>query len=361
MGTENPKKRGTRGRLVTFELKPINPIDYPGWDDLILSTPNYSFFHSSSWAKVLSESYSYTPSYFMLMNHERALTIVPLMEVKSVLTGRRGVSLPFTDYCEPISHEAVAFREVMSHILRYGKEWGWRSLELRGGGPPSESAVPSIHYLRHVLTLCRDIEQLYSQFKESTRRNIKKGLSGEVEIQRDESLESLRAFYRLNVLTRRQHGLPPQPYSFFKKVHEHILSKGMGFVTLASFKDKAIAGGVYFYWGGKAIYKYGASDRRFRPLRANHLVMWEAIRWCAQQGFGEFCFGRTEMGNQGLRQFKSGWGVEERVVSYYKYDMARSAYVVEHERMNRTHHRILRQMPIPLLRAVGSLLYRHVG
>lgn len=346
---------------MTFELKPINPIDHPGWDDLILSTPNYSFFHSSSWAKALSESYSYTPAYFMLMNHEKPLAVVPVMEVKSVLTGRRGVSLPFTDYCEPIYHEPVPFREMMEGMIQHGRKRGWKSLELRGGEAPSEDAFPSIHYLRHALNLSGDIDQLFSRFKESTRRNIRKGLSGEVEIQRDDSLESLRAFYRLHVLTRRQHGVPPQPYFFFKKVHEHILSRGMGFVVLASFKKKRIAGGVFFYWGGKAVYKYGASDRRFRPLRANHLVMWEAIQWCAQRGFREFCFGRTEMGNQGLRQFKSGWGVEENVVPYYKYDMDQGTYVAEHEKMTPTHHRILRQMPIPILKAVGSLLYRHVG
>jgi hypothetical protein len=346
---------------MTFELKPINPMDYPNWDDLILSTPNYSFFHSSFWARVLSESYSYTPTYFMLMNHERPLAIVPAMEVKSVLTGRRGVSLPFTDYCEPLLRGSFPFNEVMDNILRYGKEWGWRSLELRGGRAPSEKAIPSIHYFRHTLNLSPDTDLLFARFRESTRRNIKKGLSEGIEIRQDHSLESLRAFYRLNALTRQQHGLPPQPYSFFKKVHEHILSKGMGFVMLACFKDKVIAGGVFFHIGGKAIYKYSASDRRFWHLRPNNLVMWEAIRWCAQRGFREFCFGRTEMGNQGLRQFKSGWGVEERVISYYKYDMDQGTYVAEHEKMTPTHHRILRQIPIPLLKAVGSLLYRHMG
>lgn len=346
---------------MAFELKPVNPIDYPGWDDLILSMPGHSFFHSSSWAKALSESYSYAPAYFMAMNHEKPLAIVPLMEVKSILTGRRGVSLPFTDYCAPLLNGPVPFQEVTANIVRYGKKWGWSSVELRGGSAPSEEAIPSIQYLRHTLALSPDKDLLFSKFNESTRRNIRKGLSAGIEIQQDHSLESLRAFCRLNALTRRQHGLPPQPNSFFKKVHEHILSKGMGFVALASFKKKKIAGGVYFCWGGKAIYKYGASDRRFWPLRANHLVMWEAIQWSARRGFGEFCFGRTEMENHGLRQFKRGWGGQEEVISYYRYDMARGAFLPEPKKIAPGHHWILKRMPIPILKAFGSLLYRHMG
>jgi len=48
---------------------------------------------------------------------------------------------------------------------------------------------------------------------------------------------------------------------------------------LASHKGKNIASAVYFHFGDKAIYKYGASDRKYQHLRANNLVMWEAIRW----------------------------------------------------------------------------------
>lgn len=61
---------------------------------------------------------------------------------------------------------------------------------------------------------------------------------------------------------------------------------------LASFKGTIIAGAIYFHFGEKAVYKYGASDVKYQQLRPNNLVMWEAIRLYCQNGYKSFCFGR---------------------------------------------------------------------
>jgi lipid II:glycine glycyltransferase (peptidoglycan interpeptide bridge formation enzyme) len=175
------------------------------------------------------------------------------------------------------------------------------------------------------------------------------------------SVESVREFYRLNCLTRREHGLPPQPYYFFKKIYEHIISKNLGIVVLAEYKNKNIAGAVYFHFGDKAIYKYGASEKKYQHLRANNLVMWKAIKWHSQNGYKSFCFGRTEPENKGLKQFKSGWGAKESRIFYYIYDLSKGAFVQNSSRVTGFHNKIFSHMPIPLLKMSGSLLYKHMG
>jgi lipid II:glycine glycyltransferase (peptidoglycan interpeptide bridge formation enzyme) len=94
----------------------------------------------------------------------------------------------------------------------------------------------------------------------------------------DNSWQSVETFYRLNSITRKHHGIPPQPKKFFKKIFEYIISARKGFVVLALQQGKPIAGAVYFLFGSEAIYKYGASDKEYQPLRPNNLVMWEAIK-----------------------------------------------------------------------------------
>jgi len=49
-----------------IELKIVNPLNYEGWDDILISNQDDAFFHSSIWAKVLYESYQYHPVYFTL-------------------------------------------------------------------------------------------------------------------------------------------------------------------------------------------------------------------------------------------------------------------------------------------------------
>ncbi|MEW6405414.1 MAG: methicillin resistance protein, partial [Chloroflexota bacterium] len=74
----------------------LDPLVLPEYDALLLATPGHSFFHSSLWARVLSDSYGYRPVYFASMSEGRFNALMPVMEVKSVLTGLRGVSLPFS-------------------------------------------------------------------------------------------------------------------------------------------------------------------------------------------------------------------------------------------------------------------------
>ncbi len=327
---------------------------------MLLSARGHSFFHTAEWARVLSGAYSYTPLYFSVLDNGRLLALIPVMEINSVFTAKRGISLPFSDYCEPIIAERGLFSVVFNRMIRYGKKAGWKVVELRGGRGMLQG-VASSYFFSHTLDLTRDEEGIFSKFRSNTKRNIKKAMKEGVCVEICNSPESIKQFYRLNCLTRKEHGLPPQPYSFFRKLHEEVISRDMGFVALASYKGQKIAGAVYFRFGDTAMYKYGASDRRFQHLRANNMVMWESIKWHAEKGYRRFCFGRTEPENKGLRVFKSGWGGEEKVICYYKYDLRKEDFVCNGARAGGLRRRILKRMPVPLLQAAGTVLYKHMG
>ena len=47
--------------------------------------------------------------------------------------------------------------------------------------------------------------------------NIKKALKEGVEVQLHNSFESVKSFFKLNCMTRKRHGLPPQPFKFFNR------------------------------------------------------------------------------------------------------------------------------------------------
>jgi len=118
---------------MQLELEIINPIKYSGWDDLLSSNQECTFFHSSAWARVLHESYQYSPLYFTVFDNGKLLALLPVMEVRSILTGCRGVSLPFTDHCEPILSEGLELEDIIDHLLKHASGRGWKFVELRGG------------------------------------------------------------------------------------------------------------------------------------------------------------------------------------------------------------------------------------
>jgi hypothetical protein len=339
----------------------IDPLQYPGWDELLLAHPRHSFFHTSHWARVLHDSYGYRPRYVAVIGQKRLSACIPAMEVKSLLTGSRGVSLPFTDYCEPVAPDRAIYQGMLDFLKAQGEREQWRYLELRGGADLLGDAPSSASYYRHVLELSTSTDKLYADLKDSTRRNIKKAQRDGVVIARSRELDAVRTFYQLHCKTRKKHGAPPQPASFFERLYDHVIRPGHGQVVLAAHLGRIIAGAVYLHFGSEAVYKFGASDSNYLHLRPNDLIMWEAIQGYCKDGYGRFCFGRTETDNEGLRQFKSGWGAGEKVVRYFKYDIRRKEFVAGKATHAGISSMIFRRMPDPLLRLAGAMLYRHMG
>jgi len=341
-------------------LQTTSPVEYSDWDDLLLTNSQADFFHTSAWAKVLSETYRYTPLYFTKEENGSLASLIPLMEVDSFITGRRGISLPFTDYVPIITDKNYDKDVYKEYLIRFGKKAKWKHFELRGDLKGFEEKTAFSSFINHYLELSKDQNEIFKSFKSSNRRNINKAIKEGINIDNKNIFQSVKEFYRLNCITRKTHGLPPQPWSFFKKIFEHIISKGKGFVVLASYENMVIAGAMYFLFKDKVIYKYGASDRRYQSFRANNLVMWNAIKWSCQNGFKKFCFGRTEQNNTGLLQFKRGWGAKEKPIRYYRYDLIKDSMVTKSGKI-KSSYKVFEKMPLLLLRIAGILLYRHVG
>lgn len=295
------------------------------------------------------------------------------MEVNSILTGKKGVSLPFTDYCEPIIDGNISFFDIFNQLIDLGKNWDWKRIELRGGQKflsdtsfspssfPFCSPAPAYFFYLHTVDLTKGERELNLGLRESTRRNIKKAQNSGVTVEFSKAWRAMESFCRLNSLTRKRHGLPPQPKKFFKNFFEDVIAMGEGIIALASYRGKVIAANIFILFGKKAIYKYGASDLNFQNLRANNLLMWESIKWLLENQYESLSLGRTELKNQGLRQFKNGWGAEESSISYYSYDLKKGDFIPPNHDLANWQKWIFSKLPIPILNYFGSLLYRHAA
>lgn len=346
-------------RPASVAVQPVNPAHCKDWDRAVARHPGHSFFHSAAWAAVLERTYSFTPAYFAINNGDGIESLLPLMEVDSWLTGRRGIGLPFTDNCYPLSSDPESFQRLVGSAVEFGRARGWRYIEFRGGNGLFAAASPSLSYYSHTLDLLKDEDAMFARLGASARRAVRKALKSGVTVEISRSLEAVRAFHSLQCKTRKLHGLPPQSFAFFRNIYEQVLTQNMGVVVLARHQGQVIAGAVHFHLGSQAIYKYGASDRSFQHLRGNNLVMWEAIKWHARNGSTILDMGRTSLANDGVRRFKIGWGVEEKTMEYVKYDLRRNRFVSEADESFGWYNWFFQVMPIALSRMVGAVLYRH--
>ena len=338
----------------------INPLTDDIWDSLVTARSDHSVFHRSAWARVLADTYGHRPFYLKIIVNGADSALVPLMEVRSPLTGRRGVSLPFTDFAGPLWIEPRQEPAVYQALRALALERKWKHLELRGGLSP-ESAVGSFRtYRGHEINLSCGISKMARQFPASTRRSIRRAERSGLTITISRDPRAMLEFFKLHGLTRRRHGLPPQPYAFFEAICNHLLAPGLGEIVLAKNAGTAVAGAVFIHSGGRAIYKFGASDSNHWDLRPNHGVMWSAIQYLTELGCQSLHFGRTSNDDTGLLRFKQSWASAETTLSYFRYHISKQSWISDANQPVQCLPLVFGHLPISLNRIVGSLLYPHL-
>jgi hypothetical protein len=249
---------------------------------------------------------------------------------------------------------------VRDRLVRFARERRWKHLEIRGGKSFQSTSSSATKFYGHTLDLRRRSEEMVSCFDSQVRRAIRKAERSNVSALVARNRQAIDGFYRLHVQTRRRHGLPPQPASFFVNIYEHIIKPGLGFIVLARRGSRPIAAAVFFRFGKNAVYKYGASDKRFQEFRANNLVMWQGIQLLARTGVEKLHFGRTESENDGLRRFKLSWNTQEETIDYFRVDPSGRPCLTPVRRDTGLHKRIFGRLPLMFNRLAGSILYPHL-
>ncbi|MDA7640735.1 GNAT family N-acetyltransferase [Opitutaceae bacterium] len=343
------------------QISIFNPLERSDWDALVSRFPQCSFFHTCAWLKVLNETYGYLPVAIALTDQNTTIALTVFMEVDSWITGKRGVSLPFTDECQTLLLDEGDLPLLLDQVYALAVKRNWKSLETRSAPGLEKNALPSLVHYTHKLSLNPGSKSLFSQFSTSNRRAIRKAEDSELSIDQEPSLENLSSFYNLTCLTRKRHGMPPQPWKFFQAIHEQILTQGLGSIFLAIHKSKPIAGALFLQHKQNAIYKFGASDESFQAMRPNNFVMWNAIKSFAQNGCQQLDFGRTSLGNKGLRRFKLGWGSSEQTIPYIRRNIQSHVIETISDRTEGWYKHIFKILPTPLSRLAGQILYKHVA
>ena len=241
----------------------------------------------------------------------------PCWKSLASLTGRRGISLPFSDFCSPLFFDDSARSFLLTELSHLARAKNWKFFELRGGPTPQATAIPSAIFYGHQIELHHGAEQLFGHLASSVRRAIRKAAKNFVVAEISRTPESLSVFYQLHLRTRRRHGLPPQPFKFFLNIQKELIDNNLGFVVLARAASRAVAAAMFFRSGTTALYKYAASDERYQQLRGSDLVLWEGIQFLIKTGSQSLHLGRTSLDNSGLRKFKLGWAVTEQMLHYF--------------------------------------------
>jgi hypothetical protein len=332
------------------------------WPELLKRHPSASVFHTAGWLEALRRTYGYAPVAFTTSPPGAELgNAVVLCRVSSWLTGRRLISLPFCDHCEPLVSGAEELEEICGALKRDAEAENWKYIELRPRvarpGPETGFQKGREFYL-HGLDLQASEEALFRSFhKDCVQRKVRRAEREALTCEEGRSEPLLSKFYQLQLLTRRRHQLPPQPLEWFRNLCD-CLGESLT-IRVASKNGQPVAGILTLRFKDCLVYKYGCSDNRFHNLGGMALLFWRAIREAKQAGALYFDMGRSDCDNAGLLTFKEHWGCTRSLLSYWTYP-ARVSQSDEDAWQARFAKRIFARLPDRFLIAAGKTLYRHI-
>jgi CelD/BcsL family acetyltransferase involved in cellulose biosynthesis len=334
----------------------------PSWVNFVAKHPKSTPFHHPGWARVVANCYGFRA--FALATRDVTGAIragLPMVEIRHLRGGPRWVSLPYTDYCPPLASAEQDQQDLAAALQRATCTAAVREIEVRG--PLAGGSAVGATALRHVLALSRDPAEVYAGFHRSqVQRNIRRAEREGLTVRQATRPEDLvDTFYQLHLRTRRRQGVPVQPRRFFRLLWENVISTGLGSVLIVETSARPIAAAVFLAWNGTVIYKFGASDASTWSLRPNHLLFWHAIRVACENEYRWFDFGRTDAGQEGLRNFKLSWGAAEEPLVYRTLGGRPEPASAAEGMATRVLGPVIRHGPLLLCRAVGETLYRYVA
>jgi len=337
----------------------IDPVRDPRWAALVESHPRSSVFHSTRWLRALQTVYGYEPVAVTTCPPGASLTNgLVFCRIRSWLTGRRFVSLPFSDHCEPLVGGPDDLDVMLLHLKQDLDKRKWQYVEIRPltHRPGCHVGLEeSLIYRFHRLDIRRSAQELFHDFhKDCVQRKIRRAEREALTYEAGNSEALLQKFYKLLVITRRRQYLPPQPLAWFREL---VAAFGDDIkIRVASKEDSPVASILTLSHKKIVVYKYGGSVASLNKFGGMTLLFWKTIQEAKDKGFEELDMGRSGTDNPGLIAFKEHWRATGTELSYWTYpprpQVPRSTW---HRSLP---HRFVQASPDSVLEAVGTLLYK---
>jgi hypothetical protein len=349
--------------LNVYQTDPTKDVR---WTELIQRHPRASVFHTVEWLQALHRTYGYEPVAFTTSPPTGELKNgLVFCRINSWLTGRRLVSLPFSDHCEPLCDSPEDVNFLIRYLQAALDHQEWKYLEIRpvtwNLGPTSEriGCLPAARYFLHTLDLRPDLNEVFRGLdKDSVQRRIRRAERAGLIEKCGRSEDLLKDFYSLFVVTRSRHHVPPVPYGWFQNLIQ-CLGKALE-IRVAYQQETPIAAILTLRFRDIVYYKYGCSDAHFNKCGATPWLLWRAIAAAKSQGANDFDLGRTQEDHTGLLAFKNHWVPRPRRLVYWQFPFISSLDSVEGWKLKLA-KRCFSYMPAKLLTIVGKLIYRHIG
>ncbi len=289
-------------------------LEDKAWDQTLSRLPDGAeLLQSGLWRKIaLAENRIVR----RLAWQKKGVPVVLAQILESSRVGFKFWYLPRGPICLQPDQAEIAWPQVIADLKTQARRAGVIALRFE----PENWFLPSDIFGRPLkpvqpakslfLDLSKSQEALWAQMHPKTRYNIRLAEKKGVEIYRGCKSELSSFLQLLQATTKRDHFRGHNPAHY-----QHLLAEGEPAIELwlARREGKIIAGGIFSFYQGRAVYLHGASADAERQYMAPHLLQGQMILRAKEKGCRYYDFyGIDEQKWPGVTRFKRGFGGEER-------------------------------------------------
>jgi len=325
------------------------------WDTLVEGDPHGTFCQLSGWADVMKDGLGHRVIQLEARDAEGVLRgVLPLVRVRSLLSGSSLISMPFLNYGGPVGTSEARDR-LLARAVEIAEKERIDVLEIRTRGQVAWPLPSTPTKVMTLLDLPDTVEALWSEtFRAKLRSQIRRPIKEGMKLRA--GADQLDAFYTVFKRNMRDLGTPVLSRRFFESLRATFPDEAL--FTAVYHGDTPVAGGCGILWRGEFEITWASSLREFNRMSPNMLLYAGTMEEVIRRGGDVFNFGRSTPGG-GTHRFKRQWGGRDLPLPWMvRSHRAAGAGTRPAGRAHELAAGAWQKMPLPVADRLGPLLAR---
>lgn len=287
------------------------------WDRVVTSIKNYDVFYLSGYVTAFrnEDAENGEPLLFYYQNGADAAIHVAFRRDISKAKGLAGAyegqlfdlisPYGYGGFIGSVTDYDQLNREYTAYCLENGYVSEFVRFELFGNY--SEHYAGDVLSPTHnvVRSLDMSLEDMWMDFKQKVRKNVKRAIANELQVLRDEKGEFLEDFLRIYYGTMDRNDAGSSFY-FSREFFETLNTMEDHCAYFHVKKGDRIISTELVIYGAENCYSYlGGTDGEFFDQRPNELLKLEIIKWAKERGLKNFVLGGGYGADDGIFQYKT--------------------------------------------------------
>ena len=353
--------------------------DRDRWDKYVEKHPNASPYHLFAWGLAVENTYKHKCCYLIAERDGKVVGVSPLISMSNLFSAGSLCSLPFCDLGSNLYDDDDVKQALMNGIVHIAKEKGVKKIDLRessntllndgamSNAEKSEDDKNAKRKVRMLLPLPDSTETLSASFKSKLRSQIKKAEKNGVTYREGRSEQDMVDFYAVFTENMRQLGSPTHARAWFENIVKYYGDNML--ISVVSMEDQVVGAAIILFVGNTVTVPWASTLPAYNKYSPNMLLYWNLLKYAAGNGYSQFDFGRSTIG-EGTYKFKKQWGAKPMPLAWknldgngdnINLDNSIETASVKSSRVRPIVEKIWRKLPLGITVFIGPILRKHIS